>query len=102
MSGDERAEQPTTQKQQRPHSDRLTRIAQHVLAEHRPYADVRDDVQRCFTCVSTDAYPNGVAIHQAWPCVAYLLLEEISLPAGKATSTQDASTAGSAGSGELS
>lgn len=34
---------------------------------HRPYTDATFG-ERCFTCVGRVAYPNGVAMHEPWPC----------------------------------
>lgn len=45
-----------------------------ALAEHRPYDDSKAGIQRCFTCASTDTYPNGVAVHEPWPCLTVVAL----------------------------
>ena len=39
-----------------------------LLAEHHPYDCLEPAGQRCDTCVGREVYPNGVAVHQAWPC----------------------------------
>jgi len=39
-----------------------------ILAEHIPYDCTRPAGQRCDVCVSHEVYPNGVAVHQPWPC----------------------------------
>lgn len=47
-----------------------------VRALHRSYDDGKDHIQRCFTCVSTEAYPGtGVAIHEPWPCPTIATLD---------------------------
>jgi hypothetical protein len=53
----------------------LTELVLEILdGVHRPY-DTTDGDQRCFTCASTEAYPNGAAVHEPWPCLTRRTLE---------------------------
>jgi hypothetical protein len=40
-----------------------------ILAEHKAYDCLDPAGQRCDACVGREVYPNGVAVHQAWPCL---------------------------------
>ncbi|WP_181785360.1 hypothetical protein [Streptomyces phytophilus] len=48
---------------------------ERVRQLHRPYDDNREQIKRCVTCASREAYPNGVAIHEPWPCPTYRATE---------------------------
>lgn len=54
-----------------------------ILADHFPYESGTPVIQRCIRCASDEAYPNGVAIMEAYPCqVARQLGSEFSDKSG--------------------
>lgn len=50
-----------------PGCDEMRAAIEAALDLHPPYTDHTFGV-RCNTCASREAYPNGVAVMEPWPC----------------------------------